>query len=116
MSVKAKFYVQSAEHNTGADPENMQGSVKLAPVCRGAVNAQWSSATPSGSMQMYITNPPAFRWFHDRIGKEVSISIVEASQDPDTHAFVEPDPIAANSSWMADTCGDCGLPRAAHSA
>lgn len=114
MSIKAKFYVQNAEHGTGTDPEHMQGTVKLAPVCRGAINAQWATATPSGSMQMYINNPPAFRWFHDRVGKEVSISIVDAMTDPDTHAFAEPDPSAENSSWMKDTCGECGLHRDVH--
>ena len=114
MSVKAKFFVQGAEHSTGADPENMQGSVKLQAVCRGASNAQWASATPSGQLTMYITNPPAFRYFHDRIGKEVSLTIDDAKNDPATHDFVEPDPIAEDISWMKDTCGECGKPRAEH--
>lgn len=114
MSVKAKFYVTGAEHAPGADPEHMQGSVKLQAVCRGASNAQWASATPSGSLQMYINNPPAFRWFHDRIGKEISLTLEDALTDPATHEFVEPDPIAKQSSWMADTCGECGHPREAH--
>lgn len=114
MSVKAKFFIQSAEHTIGSDPTFMNGNVKMGAVCRGAANAAWSSATPSGQFQMYVSNPSAFKWFHDRIGKEVSISIVEAYTDPETHPFVEPDPIAKDSSWMKDTCGDCGLHRDIH--
>ena len=114
MAIKAKFFVTGAEHSTGTDPEHMQGTVKLRAVCRGASNAQWAAATPSGDLQMYISNPPAFRWFHDRVSKEVSLTIEDALMDPATHEFVEPDPIAKDASWMADTCGECGYPRAEH--
>jgi hypothetical protein len=113
--VKGKFFVASAEHATGTDPEHMQGTVKCRAVCRGATNAQWSKATPSGELTMYISNPPAFRWFHNRIGKEISLTVEDALMDPATHPYVEPDPSAADSSWMKDTCGECGLPKAEHS-
>lgn len=112
MGVKAKFFVSGADHSPGQDPDHMQGTVRLSPVCRGAINAEWSSATPSGSVQMYVTNPPAFRWFHDRIGKEVAITFEEANHDPATHPFVRPE--VEEGHYNERYCAECGHDEAAH--
>ena len=110
--VKAKFFVSGAEHSPGQDPEHMQGTVKLSAVCRGAVNSEWAAATPSGSVTMYVNNPSAFRWFHDRLGKEVAISFVEAESDPATHPFRKSD--VPDGQYGATDCADCGHPESAH--
>ena len=75
MSVQARFFVQkiSSFAATGGD----QGTVELGAVARGPENRSWSAATPSGAMTMTITNPDAFVWFRDRLGKEVAITIEE---------------------------------------
>lgn len=52
MSVSAKFYVLSP------DPQ-FPARVVLQPVCRGVENRSWASATPSGRVELYITNEAA---------------------------------------------------------
>jgi len=57
--IRAKFYLQSIE----TTPHNTGGTVKLSAVTRGARNSEWSAATPSGQMQLTVTNPDAFEFF-----------------------------------------------------
>lgn len=79
MAVKAKFYIaevsQYASSATGgyADPKPV-GTVVMRPVTRGEDNREWASATPSGEFKMTV-NGPAFPFFQQQLGKEVSITI-----------------------------------------
>ena len=53
MSVSSKWYVTKIEGQ----------QVTLSPVCRGIENREWASATPGGSMTMWITNEAALAQF-----------------------------------------------------
>lgn len=110
---KAKFYVEHVEmfaHNKGKS-----GKVHLRAVSRGAENAMWASASPSGSMEMYVANPAGFQWFVDRLGEEISLTMTSALNDPATHSFeglAEEDlPHAIGSE---PTCVHCGKPEREH--
>ena len=72
MAVQAKFYVAETTKFS-----NEWGKVVLRPVTRGEANKDWAAATPSGTIEMSITNPPALKWFEDRIGKECAITFEE---------------------------------------
>jgi len=73
MTVRAKFYVSSVElYSSPSD----SGSVKLvAGNDKEGDNTDWSKWTPSGSIQMMITNPPAFQFFKDAMhsGKRIYV-------------------------------------------
>lgn len=79
MSVRAKFHVSSVEiFSQPADT----GKVKLvASNSKEGDNTDWSKWTPSGSLEMHITNPPAFAFFKDAMhaGKSIYVdfNIVE---------------------------------------
>ena len=61
MRVTAKFFVNAIEQY--AAPAD-SGSVKLvANNSKEGDNKDWSLYTPSGSITMMITNPPAFDFF-----------------------------------------------------
>lgn len=85
MSVKAKFYIKSISAYAVGN-----GSVALAPATRGAENASWAAATPSGSIEMTINNTSAWDWFRDNLGREVYIDFTLAPDftDPKSHEFV----------------------------
>ena len=68
--VKAKFVVEEfTESSYGR-------AVKLRAVVNGPGNESWSKWTPSGSLQMTITNPAAAAFF--TVGKQVFIDFTEA--------------------------------------
>lgn len=81
MSVAAKFYVAEVRLWPSQTPGE-SGEVLMRPVTRGEENKAWSSATPSGEIKMTISNPPAFKWFMGRLGKEVSISFTDFDSTP----------------------------------
>lgn len=58
MAVSSKWYVTNIEGQ----------QVTLSPVCRGVENREWASATPGGSMSMWISNPAALAQF--TVGEE----------------------------------------------
>lgn len=75
--VTAKFDVQSVtEHawtQTYKGEQVHPRTVKLCAVYgEGAENKSWSEATPSGSIEMLVTNPAAFEQF--KLGAKVLIS------------------------------------------
>ena len=78
-TVRAKFFVNAIEqYSAQAD----SGSVKLiANNSKEGDNKDWSIYTPSGSVQMMITNPVAFEFFKqalkDKSAIYVDFSIVE---------------------------------------
>lgn len=72
MAVVAKFYVSALNKSYYPDQsEKPSESVTLNP-CGGEDNKQWSKWTPSGSIQMTITNQAALEQFE--IGKEFFVT------------------------------------------
>lgn len=117
MRVRAKFYVSSVDLKPGTEG----GQVKLQAVGRGARNAEWSQYTPSGSMEMNISNPRAFDQFVDIVvasrksGRqpEVFIDITDANDGypGDGHLFElsEFNDQIPEGSYYRDQCVQCGL-------
>jgi hypothetical protein len=113
MGVRAKFHIQSIELRPGV---GAGGEVKLQAVSRGDRNAEWASATPSGSMTMLIQNEPALAFFTDMLavsrttGKypEVFIDITPSSDGypGDGHAFVES--TVSEGHYLHGKCAECG--------
>lgn len=89
MTVKARFYIAELTRFPG----QAGGSVCLRPVTRGARNASWSAATPSGELRMTITNPEAFGQFAARMDEpgapeyEITFEPVPVPHPSDGHAF-----------------------------
>jgi len=82
MKVRAKFFVNAIEQY--AAPAD-SGSVKLcANNSKEGDNKDWSMYTPSGSIQMMITNPSAFEFFKqalkDKSAVYVDFQLVEETQ------------------------------------
>lgn len=76
MQVKAKFQVQLiTKHQGGAQ------TVSMAPVIGGSdENKSWSQYTPSGKLEMYITNPDAYNQFEP--GDEFYVTLEKAEVAP----------------------------------
>jgi hypothetical protein len=99
--VKAKFYVTDIQRS---HPEAPAALITMGAVCRGAVNSEWASATPSGSLQMTVRNELAVAQFE--VGKEYYLTFEEAEPKPvqkDGHKYV-----FATTSWGMNCCGICG--------
>jgi hypothetical protein len=76
MSVRAKFFcykIEDASRYYGEPAKSVRFS---AVVSDGEVNKEWSKFTPSGNMEMVITNPDAFDQFEQ--GKEYFLDISKA--------------------------------------
>jgi len=79
MKVRAKFFVSKIEHacTPGSDPF---ATVTLVPVFGtygdGKDNESWSKYTPSGKVEMAITNPSAIEAFE--IGKAYFLDFTPA--------------------------------------
>lgn len=76
MTVQARFYVSSITLN--AHPT---ANVVLTAVSRGEENKTWASATPTGKIEMAVSNPAAVEWFQERLAKDVAI--IFEDRDPD---------------------------------
>lgn len=63
MAVQARFYVTDVDYQA-YDPQ--AAKLKLSAVVRGPENAAWAAATPSGTIEMFVSNPDAAQWFRDR--------------------------------------------------
>ncbi|MEH1300974.1 hypothetical protein V7I42_08210 [Raoultella ornithinolytica] len=73
MSVRAKIQCNSIQKS----PDNTSAVVNLSAVTTGSAdNETWSKYTPSGQLQMVISNPAAFEQFEQ--GKEYFIDIHSA--------------------------------------
>lgn len=80
-SVQAKFFVKSIQHMThspGPTEHNAFAEVKLGVVTSGEGNESWSKYTPSGEINMSITNMDAVDQFD--LGKEYLVTF-EAAED-----------------------------------
>ncbi|MEB7925463.1 hypothetical protein NGJ69_17240 [Atlantibacter hermannii] len=73
MTVRAKFHCTSIQKS----PDHSSAVVTLGAVTTGSVeNESWSKYTPSGQLQMVVSNPAAFGQFEQ--GKEYFIDIQPA--------------------------------------
>lgn len=99
VPVAARFFVRSVEEYPGSTASN----VILGAVCRGAHNAQWSSATPSGQIQMSIRNDLATAQFIQGKEYEVIFREVQPPQPGDGHAVRR---YVGSGNYVS--CGECG--------
>lgn len=103
--VDARFYVTKVELTPGSEG----GKVTLAPAYRGARNAGWAAATPSGSIEMWINNPAAFAQFTKAVnhvgGPEFDIHFLHAPQahPGDGHPFEE----TPKGHYNHPRCAEC---------
>jgi hypothetical protein len=65
MSVRAKVRVTGRHEFTGVskDAGIVQVTVHMQPVYDEGTNSQWSKYTPSGDLNLTITNPEAYKQF-----------------------------------------------------
>lgn len=80
MTIRAKFYVSGKELQAGSPGKiNNSGKVTLTPVYSNDPNSEnkafWD-ATPSGKIEMWITNAPAYEAL--AIGKAYYVDFTEA--------------------------------------
>ena len=72
MNVRAKFWITGIEHHVRHQATEVNATVKMAAVyANDEINKSWSKYTPSGTIQMQITNPGALEQFE--VGKEYYI-------------------------------------------
>ncbi|HEY9250985.1 MAG TPA: hypothetical protein VIO38_17710 [Rariglobus sp.] len=77
MSVRAKFRCMSITHAYTASPGYSAATVSLVPVWeQEGVNRKWSKATPSGKIEMLITEPGSVEQFE--LGKEYHVDFTPA--------------------------------------
>lgn len=107
--VRGKFFpAEITEYPGGAG-----GKVVMRAVSRGAINASFSAATPSGTIEMHVSNPDAFAKFQDacRRKAEYYVDFIEATpQVGDGHAFVK----SPDGHYNGDRCAECGGEKSAH--
>lgn len=113
MRLRAKFYI------TGLTllPGNNGVKLDLSAVSRGDRNAEWATATPTGTMSMVINNPAAAQQAEDfmqaarRSGKQPEVFVdLNPSEDGwpgDGHKFRLAD--IPKGIYGHGMCGECGL-------
>ena len=75
MAVKCVFYVSGVEKRAnGVGVLNAQATAK-------GPYKEWAQFTPSGTLQISSLNPAATDWFLERIGKDVTILIDDATAE-----------------------------------
>lgn len=84
MTVQAKFIVQEVQHqHVGGG--NSQANIKLTPVIGDQEsNESWSKWTPSGELQMCVTNPDAIKQFV--VGRCYILTFEETEEQPEPKA------------------------------
>ena len=115
MSVRAKFFVQKVTRQAG----NVGGEVVLSAATRGAGNADWASATPSGTITMQVNNPAAFAQFEKAITNEwpppevyVDFEFLTPAMPEDGHPYVA----SPEGHYNAPNCSECARPKEEHAA
>ena len=79
MAVKARFWVQSFSKQA-VSGGGVSAHVELKPVIRSTgqpgdgQNIDWSKYTPSGLIQLTVSQEGAQQWFEERLGKDVAIT------------------------------------------
>lgn len=78
--VRAKFFVTEIKHTCSNSPGETFATITMAPVYQGKdgkpANAEWSKYTPSGKLEMCVTNPAAVEKFE--VGKSYFIDFSPA--------------------------------------
>lgn len=76
--VRAKFFIRAIE--LFSEPRDT-GIVKMSAVVtdRSETNKSWSKWTPSGTIEMHISNPEAFKQFE--LGKSYYIDFSEVPEE-----------------------------------
>jgi hypothetical protein len=74
MAVKCVFYVSGVEKRA-----NGVGVLNAVAVAKGPYK-EWAQFTPSGTLQITSLNPAATDWFLERIGKDVTLVIEDATE------------------------------------
>lgn len=95
-NVSSKWYVTAVEGQ----------KVSLSPVCRGIENREWASATPAGSMAMWISNPAALAAFTLGEEYEAIFRHVPKPKPGDGHAVDALE--IPNGDRVYYVCGKCG--------
>lgn len=99
MAVSSKWYVTRTEGQ----------QVTLNPVCRGIENREWASATPGGSMTMFISNPAALAQFEQGQEYEAIFTHVPKPAAGDGHPVDHyEDHPAYDPSKTLHICKTCG--------
>jgi hypothetical protein len=80
MTVRAKCRVTGRHEysSVGKDAGITQVTVHLQPVYDEGSNSQWSKYTPSGDLQLTITNPEAYNQF--QLGKAYFVDFSPADE------------------------------------
>lgn len=110
--VRAKFYVTEITRFPGPI-DSSGGRVICAPVSRGAVNRSFASATPTGRIELTITNPAALATYDDwrERRREFYVDFTEYTPEVgDGHAFVA----TPAGHYNGDRCAECGGERDKH--
>lgn len=93
MNVRAKFFVESVTEQTSQESDWRARTIKARPVM-GEANKQWSAASPSGQLELMITNAAAFEQF--KAGQFLYVDFSEAPEkDPEPTPAAAPTPPAA---------------------
>lgn len=113
MHVRAKFNISKIT----MQPGNSGGHVTMQAVSRGTRNADWSAATPSGTIEMFISNPKAFEQFRLMLEQNqatgrypelyVDFTPAEDGWVGDGHKFVA-DESVAEGHYTYGQCAECG--------
>jgi hypothetical protein len=81
MAVKARFWVRSFEKSVSGQGGAVAAKVNLAPVTRSTDdNITWAKYTPSGTVEMYVTQEGAQDWFEERLGKDIAITFDDVEE------------------------------------
>lgn len=113
--IRAKFYVAEITRFPGP-AETAGGKVRCSPVSRGAVNASFASATPSGSIELVVQNPAALARYDDwrERRREFYVDFTEYTPEPgDGHAFVLTE---GDAHYNRGKCVECGGAEEHHAA
>lgn len=75
--VRAKFRCLEIKHQFTSSPGYSAATIVMSPVWEeDGVNREWSKATPSGRLEMMITNPAAVESFE--LGREYFVDFTPA--------------------------------------
>lgn len=111
-SVVARFYIATVTRHAY---NKEQREVVCQAVSRGDHNSHWAKATPSGTLNLSINNPPAGQWFDDHLGEEVELlmTLVPKHIEPtDGHPFRVAN--VDSSHYNAGKCGECSYSEEYH--
>lgn len=82
--ITARFYVAEVAKQPSGDAR-----LTLQPAYAGGANHEWSKATPSGKIELYVSNPDAVAFFEAALGLpidsclEVGFRVVPSTPRPE---------------------------------